>query len=301
MAVLIGSKALKHWYSNFPISKHSDFDIIVSENEYKNFGVVDNTRKTIIRDQKLEIETDCLASNRYIIEKCQKDSYIVTNDVKCYIAQPDLLVSIKHSHRHFEDHWHKNIKHYNFLRSMGAVVDDHLSSIRNIEKQKRSGFRPMNISNTDFFQASEKFVNRIFVHDDIHYATCYYDAPLWSRCKKNMDLAKIDFDLFKMLDYADQVKMVQEEAFVIALERRIIPKSMKYGSFSNSSVTSDDIASSYAWAVMRIGTTLTSGWFREFTIDNYVKVMKHSHDFVGKFVTAFESGKIRKNEAIADT
>ena len=76
----------------------------------------------------------------------------------------------------------------------------------------------------------------------------------------------------------------QEEGFVIALERKIIP-------YLDKDV---DARSAFMWAIMRIGTNLTSGWFRDFAIDNYINIIKHDHDYVGKFKEALANGKIRK-------
>ncbi len=69
-----------------------------------------------------------------------------------------------------------------------------------------------------------------------------------------------------------------EEAYVIALERKIIP-TMK-GSPGPFWKPFD----AFKWALMRICTTLCSGFFRQWAIDNYFLIL-NSYDpgFVDKF------------------
>jgi len=60
---------------------------------------------------------------------------------------------------------------------------------------------------------------------------------------------------------------VDEEATVIALERKIIPI------IKGESVEDVNLFNAYKWALMRICTNLTSGWFRDFAIDNYFEIL----------------------------
>jgi hypothetical protein len=57
-----------------------------------------------------------------------------------------------------------------------------------------------------------------------------------------------------------QIKCVKEEAMVIALERFLLPK------------LSSDPSAAFMSALTRICTTLTKGWFREFSIDNFTRL-----------------------------
>ena len=41
------------------------------------------------------------------------------------------------------------------------------------------------LGNSDFFKKSEKFVNRVVEHDSLHYATCFYDKPLFLFAKED--------------------------------------------------------------------------------------------------------------------
>src|SRR3954453_2867189 len=83
--------------------------------------------------------------------------------------------------------------------------------------------------------------------------------------------------LFQKIDYQTQLNCVKEEAMVIALERYLIP------------MTSKNHESSYRSALVRICTTLTKGWFRQFAIDNYPRLsnldkdlLSIAHDIINK-------------------
>ncbi|MGI4811884.1 MAG: DUF7275 domain-containing protein, partial [Janthinobacterium lividum] len=51
----------------------------------------------------------------------------------------------------------------------------------------------------------------------------------------------------------------------------------------------------FDWAVMRICTTLCSGWFRTFALDDWPQVQfNYDPKYVNKFLTAVDSGKIKR-------
>ena len=69
---------------------------------------------------------------------------------------------------------------------------------------------------------------------------------------------------------------------VIALERFVIPGKL------NPKLA-------YLKAVEKICTTLTSGWFRDFAIDNWPEVIDNVPDYVSIFNVAVAEGRIKKN------
>ena len=104
----------------------------------------------------------------------------------------------------------------------------------------------------------------------------------------NETFALCDKRLWTIFPYEDKCKCVLEEAYVIALERKILP--MIFG--AGKGYTSDE---AFDWALMRICTTLCSGWFREFATKNYFIIKKlYNKDYVEKFLTAYEKGDITR-------
>src|SRR5205809_4637853 len=78
----------------------------------------------------------------------------------------------------------------------------------------------------------------------------------------------IEKSLFKEIDYQKQLNCIKEEAMVIALERYLIPKISK------------NQETSYSLALVRICTSLTKGWFRQFAIDNYPRLSNLDKDLM---------------------
>jgi hypothetical protein len=285
MAVLIGSMALRCWHPK--IDRKSDYDLILTPSELDALAskheITKLGRKSLLKAEgfKYELEPDDWQSNKMIMELPSPMNVEILG-LDCKVATPEVLLSLKHSHRYLSNHWHKNIRDYHFLKKH-AVLDEHLlnvSKIREEEQTRRSAGFSLNVSNDHFFKASQHAVGRIYEHDDLHRATCFYDEPLWAKCKPDDSKAYVSQKLFNELPFSDKVKMVQEEAFVIALERKIIPND-------------ENPKKAFNYAVMRIGTNLTRGWFREFAVENYFEVMNCKVDFVKKFRDALESGTIR--------
>ena len=90
-------------------------------------------------------------------------------------------------------------------------------------------------------------------------------------------------DLFQQIDYQTQLNCVKEEAMVIALERYLIPN------ISSNQVTS------YHSALTRICTYLTKGWFRQFAIDNYPRLLNFDKDLL------FIAHNVTKNHPLPQT
>ena len=304
MAFLIGSRALAYWYDNYrtPI----DFDIVATEdelafmrkhNDISADTVVLNGLKHLMVVNGKPVEVEILQPNTSN-EKLAKLTYGPTINLAlldggphfgAQIVDPIVLLAIKKSHIDFPIRWWKHIRDYHFLNTRRdiALLSPHIEfmEMRKSEVQTRWGGKfpksNLNMSNEEFFNKSQYVVNRIYEHDDLHFSTCFYDRPLYEKMKVDQSKAMCSKDLFNKLTYSDRVKAVQEEAFSIALERIVIPALNK-----NKTYNAGD---AFRWAIMRIGTTLTSGWFRSFTQDNVPFILKHDIDYVGKFLSYLEN------------
>ncbi|RIA96677.1 hypothetical protein C1645_815101 [Glomus cerebriforme] len=74
--------------------------------------------------------------------------------------------------------------------------------------------------------------------------------------------------LFEIVDYQTKLNCVREEAMDIMLERYLVP------------MISKNQETSYNLALVRICTTLTKGWFRQFAIDNYPQLSNLDKDLL---------------------
>jgi hypothetical protein len=116
----------------------------------------------------------------------------------------------------------------------------------------------------------------------------HYDRPIYEDMQVDSKSAWCEKDMWDQFDFEKKAKCVLEEAYVIALERKIIPMLNGCGEIITSKKAFD-------WALMRICTTLCSGWFRQFATDNYVKIIEYYNpNYVQNFLKAESKGCIKK-------
>lgn len=291
--ILVGSKALKHWISTS--RPGADFDIIATRAEFDKLVEINSARTTHqksnfdgmkhhlrVDGKPLEIELAMPGGSNVMLMELNTGPTISLFGCDMQIGDPAVLLAVKRSHLNLPINWWKHILDYHKLKALNPIMTDAHNKawkLRRVESETRWGKMPkpnLMVSNDEFFGKSQKVVNRTFVHDDLHFSTCFYSRPLYERLKTDQSLAWCDRKLFEALSHEDQIKCVQEEAFSIALERKVIPAMNEGREFSAEL--------SFRHAVERIGTTLTSGWFREFTQENALEILKHGVDYVGKFM-----------------
>lgn len=210
--------------------------------------------------------------------------------VKMDIAPLEMLYSIKRAHRHSPNKFHKHVKDYNRLRELlnGKDMFSRITKLRYRETVEREKLRTPSLdkSTTDFF--NDKVSNRTFVHDQIHEVMAFGERPMFEKIKIDPNKVVCSKEKFFALTAEQRDHCVQEEAYVIALERHIIPMLFESGRIVSS-------ICAYKWALMRICTTLCSGWFREYALENYDNLMlRYNWAYTDKFLRAVESGKIER-------
>jgi hypothetical protein len=207
------------------------------------------------------------------------------------VAPLEMLYSLKRAHRHSPRMFHKHVKDYNLLREI--VKTDALPEItkkRYQETVEREKLRTpsLNKSTKDFFD--DKVSNRTFIHDQIHEVMAFGDRPMFEKIKIDPNKVACSKEKFFALTHEERAHCVQEEVYVIALERAIIPMLFEGEGMATP-------VEAYKWALMRICTTLCSGWFREFALENYEDLMlRYNWTYTNKFLKAVEEGRIRRIE-----
>ena len=116
-------------------------------------------------------------------------------------------------------------------------------------------------TNGEFFDDA---VAKDFDHDWIHELVAFGKRPMYEKLKhrSKTDLAWCEKDLWDKLTHEEKLKCVAEEAHVIACERFLIPTDWTHNYWG-----------AYMRAVKKVCTTLCSGWFRDFAIDNYPQIV----------------------------
>jgi hypothetical protein len=254
--ILIGSRALAYWRPDFKCREDADWDI-----------VMDPADRYLFNDYpKIDYHWSADLNNQVLLDGVKGvDDYFLDHVViagqKVIVAPISWLAQIKRSHLWRDYFFDKHIAMYHKYLVDHCWPSDFLKERTRLTKLAYPQGNPsLNQSNEDFFDDA---VKKVYDHDFIHELAAHYDKPLYTRLKYDDSKAWCEKDLWDQLSHEDKVKCVQEEAYVIATERFLVPKDWSgvYGE-------------AYVKAVKKICTTLTSGWFRDFSIDNHPQIVR---------------------------
>lgn len=134
----------------------------------------------------------------------------------------DEYYTLKVSHAIYDIHWSKTMSDVRFLQLQGCkIVPEFLEALRKHWNncpdthgvQRRTDFE---VKPGKFF---EDRVQRKINHDELHVKLVTPDEPSYKLIIATPESVKPEPELFYNLPVEQQIKVVQEEAFVIALER----------------------------------------------------------------------------------
>ena len=249
--LLIGSRALNYWFPEHKIKESTDWDIIT----YNDLPWAEVHDPDILLNHCFVKYTD----TRFDLHCIEHEGETL------HVVNPTGLAIIKRSHLwrdlSFEKHMMQYIRYLKVFRDKLTPWQETLLEARTEATMQMfpQGHPKLNQSVESFFDDA---VTKKFSHDWLHELYAYYNEPLYKKLQKDYTSAWCSKELWDLLSEEDKVKCVAEEAYVIATERFLVPKEYKY---------SGKIA--FNKAVNKICTTLCSGYFRNFAIDNYKKVL----------------------------
>jgi hypothetical protein len=224
--------------------------------------------------------------------------HIILNDKKSVISGPfiyasaDVLYLLKMTHRFKKNspHFKKTMDDIKLLRKSGATVrPEHQEFYERRLKETLSYQHPkLNQSKKDFFTDDVPYK---YDHDSIHKAVKLYGQPAYTYFKEDQSEVKVSKKLWNKLPYEIQLAAVYEESCVLALERSQIPypKTDRFVSFQI--------------ALMKVCTSITSGWFREFAWENYDAVIelykeatRNDYNYLDCFNYGLENGIVTNHK-----
>jgi hypothetical protein len=187
------------------------------------------------------------------------------------IATPDELYTIKISHSFWELHgtWNKHMFDCIFLQSKGAKFIPELYAILYPIWEEKHGKKKVNLEADpdDFF--NDRIVKRVYDHDSLHESVAYYDRPLFERILRDNSEVAVDKSKWEALSHEDKLKMVREEVYATALERKLVPTNYEHNA-----------RAAYGWTLQKTITSLTKGWFALFVALNFQDLTKPDVDYV---------------------
>lgn len=247
--LLIGSRALNYWFPNHKIKESTDWDIIS-----------DKPFEDIPEGINYEWHDPDVLLNREL-EKYTSSVGRVFNGKVVFIVDPIGLALVKRSHLWRDLGFDKHITHWNKYLQPVTVFKNNFDEDY-LKRRTAATMQMFPQGHPKLNQTVEKFfddaVTKKYNHDDLHILYAHHNKPLYTYMQSNPELAWCEKDKWNSFSFDDKIKCVQEEAYVIATERFLVPSGWDYP---------ERLA--YFNAVKKICTTLCSGWFRDFAIDNH--------------------------------
>lgn len=327
--ILIGSRAYAFNFKDFKRTNLiSDYDLIMKEADFKNWfnenrsfikssiPTSENKYKLILlkNDVKVNyeieivIESDNESSNNLLFLNLS-ETVLIDETYKGFLGEEFKIMNsrflglTKKSHITYPIHFEKNMIDLQFImkyentqfKSSDLSEVESLYLKRRIEETKLrvpQNTPKLNVSTDDFF-SSKLPVNAYFVHDDLHRLMAHRDKPIFEMMQRDNTKAWCEKDMFFKLPFEYRLEAVIEEAYVISMERYIIPQ---FGKDLNNHFIC------FKKAVQRICTTLTSGWFREFALENYNSILnKYDENYSLKFINAYKNDLIKPKDEFKDS
>ena len=242
--VLVGSRALSILTNGaFRVKESTDWDII-SESEIPGS----------------EWHDPNILCNRELADHYSTEITVEFNGHTLHVMSLTGLAIMKRSHLWRTVGFEKHIIHYQkWMLDAVTFNEDALDLIARRSQLHRLMFgdpRPsLNMSVDEFFNDA---VVKKYDHDRIHELVAFGDRPLYESLQRDSSRAWCEKDLWDDLPYELKLKCVAEETMVIAIERFMVPSGWKHSA-----------KSAYNKALTKVCTNLTSGWFRDFAIDNH--------------------------------
>lgn len=301
--ILIGSRALLLRAPQLLTRQPADFDFVCTQLGFE-LWLKDNEDK--IRPQKIYAE-DSEHFHKIIVignSNCEfeiiqpgKSSellfWLVKDDPDTLatdfglVPNIDMLFTIKSSHKYLKNspHFWKTLLDYHILKHAGAKVREEYQEFFKLRQAETYSYKhPKLNQGKDTFFADDN-ITYVYDHDTIHQSVAMFDGiPAYTRYMKDGAEVQCDKNKFFACPREIQLAGVVEEAAVLAIERSLVPHPGVW-------------TPKFAWrfALAKVCSSITSGWFREFAYENALEVLKlYPANYWEKFQADVKSGLVRK-------
>lgn len=229
--LIIGSTAAYHWFPDRRAPK--DIDILTPA---KIVGRV--AKECIVEGTWHDVAEEIIAQNKDPV-----------------FADPDMLLTLKVSHAHWDIHWRKTLFDIKDLRDRGCQVDMPIYHKLVAVWEKVHGRKHVNMN-----QSVETFwddaVVREHDHEVLHECVKFYDRPLHESIRPDLSNTWCSEEMFLALPAYDRMRCVLEEMMVTAIERsHLTHRSSRI-----------EMMKAMHHAHKLLCTSMTKGWFARYAI-----------------------------------
>jgi hypothetical protein len=298
--IIIGSKALaahgiQTGRKSFDIDVVGEYDAIVDYAKKYHGNIracypISGGNKLVVKTDRTIIEGELTWEGSSAANLAE----LILNDPKTLhardfvghkFASPDVAYMLKMSHRYLKDspHFKKTMTDIKLLRQHGATIrPEHQAFYEQRMKDTYVYNHPkLDQSKKDFFNGDG--VKYVYDHDSIHEAVKHLAKPAYNYYKPDENDVYCSKDLFFKAANVIRLFGGLEEAYVLALERSQIP----FGDLRSPK-------RSFDFALMKVCTSITSGWFREYCWENYDLIQSmYDDNYVEKFWAKVSAGEVK--------
>ena len=136
----------------------------------------------------------------------------------------------------------------------------------------------LNATKEEFFTDDVKY---IYDHDSVHRAVALRPVPAYELYKVPGEEEMCSKELFDGLPLQTRLNGVYEEASVLAIERSLAHHR-------------GDPNRAFMFALEKLCTSITSGWFRRFAWEHFYDVANMEKPFYGAFLAGLDNGTVIK-------
>lgn len=302
--ILIGSRALALRAPYALMRAPMDFDFVCTRREaftwleknadkiqqtkdpyYEGFGGVGARKLIVEANTPIEFELVEPGTSSEIIQQLVENNSESIETPFGWVPTFDLLFTIKKSHRYLKNspHFWKTLADYHIMKRLGAKVRPEYEAFLKAREKETYWYKhpKLNVTKDDFFK--DDAIEYVYDHDTIHQSVARFDKPAYLYYMKDGEQVLTDKAKFFSAPQEIQLAGVVEEAAVLAIERSLVPHP---GVWSPQ----------YAWkfALSKVCSSITSGWFREFAYENALDILKlYPERYWEKFQDDVKSGLVK--------
>lgn len=219
---------------------------------------------------------------------CRKTKTSINNGFPVvWVPSIDDLYALKKSHRFLRNSPHFQKTRQDLLRmerELNASVPDYLAGwLKRREAETYSyGHPKLNQGKGSFFSGDG--IDYVYDHDTIHKSMAIGRVPAYTLFQRLGSEVAVDRDRWDELTEHQRLCSVVEESYVLAIERSQVP-------FPNTAPER-----SFRIALMKVCTSITSGWWREYAYTHYdaaVDLYHRTESRRGSYVDKFRADVAR--------
>lgn len=232
--LIIGSVAAHHWFSDWRLPR--DVDVLSPEV---------SPVPMVIDYQWHEMAEKVLAASKHPV-----------------FADPDILLTLKLSHSHWNIWWKKTVIDITLLKDRGARVNEGLYRELLPVWERVHGKKHVNLNTTvsEFFDDN---VTRRYDHEALHHHLALDGPPAHMKARTNKDSPWLtEKDAVSNGDLREVLAL--EEIMVTAVERADLGSASTY----------TDIVKAIDMAHRVLATSMSKGWFSRYLVWNYRDLSK---------------------------